>query len=95
MAIAMFMSWPTATVEQYEAVRKIVDWEGDRPPGGLLHVAAFDEGGMHVTDLWDSAEQFQAFVDQRLMPGVAQVGIQSQPEIKVLPVHALWAPAFT
>src|SRR5207247_482720 len=32
--------------EQYEAVRKAVNWEGDTPEGGLFHVSWFDADGL-------------------------------------------------
>jgi hypothetical protein len=94
MAVLMVMTWDGVTVEQYEAARRAVDWERDVPAGALLHVAAFEDGCAHVTDVWESQEQLDAFVQSRLMPGVRQVGISGQPEIGVYPVHALFTPAF-
>jgi hypothetical protein len=44
--------------------------------------------------VWDSAEDFQRFVDDRLMPGVQQVGIQGQPQVEILPAHAIFAPGY-
>lgn len=94
MPIIMNMQWAGVTREQYEQVRKLVNWEGDRPPGGLLHVASFAPDGLRVTDLWDSAEQFNQFVEQRLMAGVQKAGISTQPKVEITPVHALFTPAF-
>lgn len=95
MAIVIIMRWEGVTLDQYEDVRKLVDWEGDPPPGGLLHVSAHDGGALRVVDIWESAEQFQQFVDQRLTPGTKQLGIESAPEAEVFPVHALFTPGFT
>lgn len=54
---------------QYEQLRKEVNWEGQQPPGGVLHAAGFDDSGrIHVADVWESAEAMNAFVEQRLMP---------------------------
>jgi hypothetical protein len=94
MAVMMIMRWAGVTPRQYDDALEVVRWEQDVPPGGMFHVAGFDEHGLHVTDVWESAEQFQRFVDDRLMPGVAQVGIEGQPEVEVLPVHRLFTPAF-
>ncbi|HKG26382.1 MAG TPA: hypothetical protein VKB09_12085 [Thermomicrobiales bacterium] len=94
MAIAMFMHWDGVTADQFDQVRKVVNWEGDPAAGGKLHIAAVDERGLHVTDLWDSAEAFQTFVATRLMPGVKQVGIPSEPKVDIVPVHALFTPAY-
>jgi hypothetical protein len=94
MAVVMLMEWDGVTLEQYEAVRKLVNWEGNPPEGGMFHVAAITDTGLRVTDLWESAEAFQSFVGQRLMPGVQQIGIQDQPRVEIYPVHALFTPAF-
>ena len=66
MAVVMFMEWDGVTIEQYEAARKLVNWEGDNPAGGMFHVAAVTDAGLRVTDLWQSAEAFQTFVEKRL-----------------------------
>ena len=94
MAVVMFMEWDGVTLEQYEAVRKLVNWEGNPPEGGMFHVAAIIDKGLRVTDLWQSAEAFQSFVEKRLMPGVQQLGIPGQPRVEIYPVHALFTPAF-
>src|SRR5437763_1790697 len=89
VAVLMRLDWEGVTPAQYEALRKIVNWEGDQPPGGMSHVAAFDDAGIHVNDTWESAEQFQAFLDNRLMPGVQQVGVGGQPNVTITPAHAV------
>jgi hypothetical protein len=88
------MKWNGIKREQYEAVRRIVNWEANPPKGGMFHVAAFSENALHVTDVWASEEEFNTFVQNRLMPGVMEAGITSQPEVQLLPVHALFTPAF-
>lgn len=92
MATVMSMHWPDVTREQYEAVRKDVNWEGDVPKGARFHVAWFGADGFRVLDLWDTPEDFQAFVDQRLTPGVERVGIKSQPTVELGTSHAIFAP---
>lgn len=94
MAVVMNMVWRGVTPEQYEAARKLVNWEGDPPPGALYHVASFDQQAAYVTDVWESAEQFQRFADSRLMPGVQQLGIQGQPEVEIRPAHAIFTPGY-
>jgi hypothetical protein len=94
MPVVMSMEWDGVTREQYEAVRKLVAWETNKPAGAMLHIAAVTPTGLRVTDLWASAGDFQRFVEQRLMPGVQQVGIASQPKVEVHPMHALFKPAF-
>jgi hypothetical protein len=94
MAVVMIMEWEGVTPEQYEQARDLVNWEGDVPPGGMFHVAAFDGNGLRVTDLWESAEDFQRFAESRLMPGVQQLGIQGQPRVEIYPIHRTFTPAY-
>ncbi len=95
MAVLMRMDWAEVTPEQYEELRKVVNWEGDQPSGGLSHVMAFDGVCAHVNDTWESAEQLQAFLDNRLMPGVQKVGVQGQPQVVVMEAHAVYIPGVT
>ena len=92
MATVMAMHWPEVTKEQYEAVRREVNWEGDVPAGAKFHVAWFGDDGFHVIDLWDSPSQFDAFVQQRLMPGVQKIGVQGQPKVTLNEAQAVFAP---
>jgi hypothetical protein len=94
MAVMMQMLWPGIGAEEYEAARNHVNWEGDVPSGGMFHVVAVTDEGVRVTDVWESAEQFDAFVQNRLMPGVQTLGIPGEPQVEIYPVHALFTPAF-
>jgi hypothetical protein len=95
MAITMTMHWPGVTEEQNMAALKEVDWEGNIPKGARFHVASMGEDGFRVTDIWDSAEEFQAFDNERLMPGTQKVGIQGQPNVVIGKVIRTFTPAYT
>ena len=92
MPTVMSMHWPEVTREQYEAARKEVNWEGNTPEGAKFHVAWFADDGFRVLDLWETPQQFQRFVSERLMPGVQKVGIQGQPNVQLSESHALFVP---
>lgn len=92
MATVMTMHWPEVTREQYETARREINWEGDVPDGAKFHVAWFAPDGFRVLDLWDSQAQFEAFVQQRLMPGVQKIGIQGQPQVSFSEATAVFAP---
>ena len=92
MPIVMNMEWPGVTRAQYDQTLALVRWETETPMGAKFHVASFDDKGLRVTDVWDSAEDFNRFVEPRLMPGVQQVGIVGQPEVEIIEVHRIFAP---
>ena len=94
MAIVVFMQWKGVTGEQYDALRTLVNWENEAPEGGIFHVAAIAEDGLRITDLWESVETYERFIENRLMPGVQHLGIPGEPDVEVYPVHRLFTPAF-
>jgi hypothetical protein len=60
---------------------------GDFPPDGLEYHVAFTSGGsFRVSEIWDSREQFEAF-GQRLMPLLAEVGIELAGEPEIAEIH--------
>lgn len=89
----MIMKWEGVTPDQYEAIRKTINWEGNIPKGAVFHVAAFEKNGIRVTDIWESENEFNDFVQTRLMPGTAAAGIKGQPQVEILPAHAIFVPA--
>ena len=52
--------------------RRIVEGLGDEPPKGMLsHVAlALPDGGLRYIDVWESEEDWDRFVEDRLHPVV-------------------------
>jgi hypothetical protein len=94
MAAMMQMTWHGIGAEEYEAAREHVNWEGDVPSGAMFHVMAVTDTGVRVTDVWESAEAFDAFVRDRLMPGVKTLGIPGEPQVEILPAHAVFAPGY-
>jgi len=93
VATVMRMRWEGVTEDQYEQAREKVGWDREVPVGAKLHVAGFSDGGLNVLDVWESAEAFQAFSDQRLAPAVQEIGIQGEPDVRFYPMHACFAPA--
>ena len=93
MAIVMIMHWPEVTPELYDAAREGVGWEEDAPLGGRGHVAWFKDDGLHVVDVWDTAEAFETFVQERLMPVVkGELGIPGEPRVRIFPAHRQFVP---
>jgi hypothetical protein len=45
-----------------------------------------------VLDLWESKEQFDSFVQNRLAAGVAAAGISSQPKVEFADSLSVFAP---
>ncbi|MDQ4146336.1 MAG: hypothetical protein M3120_01335 [Pseudomonadota bacterium] len=92
MSTIMLMHWPELSKEQYEQARKEVNWERDAPQGAKFHVAWFDKDGFHVLDLWESRQDFERFMDQRVRPVLQKIGVQGQSKVQYAKAHAVFAP---
>jgi hypothetical protein len=82
MSILVRFTPSSVTKEQYDASIRQLEEQGDFPPDGAeYHCAYFVDGGLRVSEVWDSREQFEAF-GERLMPLLAEIGIDAgEPEI--------------
>lgn len=66
----------------YEALKPIVNWEGDPPEGGLFHMIWFAKGAVHEIDVWEDRASFDRFVADRFRPALAKYGLKARsPEV--------------
>jgi hypothetical protein len=94
MPIMMLMEWEGVTAAQYDEIKKVSNFEGDKPKGAMFHVVAITPKGIRVTDVWEKAEDFQSFVKTRLMPAVQKAGIKTEPRVEIHPAHNVFAAAY-
>jgi hypothetical protein len=74
------------TVEQYEEVNRRLQDGGHIPADGQeLHVCFGTDGALRISEVWASEQQMQAF-GERLMPILAEVGVESAAPPEILPV---------
>jgi hypothetical protein len=88
MAIAVELSnhGQGATIENYFKVIELMGAvpEGPHPdPGCLFHWVRSDSGGVFVTDVWKTREEFDKFAQEQIGPKSEQVGMP-KPQIKVI-----------
>jgi hypothetical protein len=85
--VVRFTGSPTVTRQKYdESIRRLKS-EGLLPANGLdYHIAFGSDGHFRVSEIWDSREQFEAF-GRRLMPILADVGIELAGAPEVIEVH--------
>ena len=77
------------TREQYDDVTRRMQQAGNWPPDGLdMHVLFGSEGDLRVSEIWDSEEQWRAFLEQ-ITPVIDEVGVQQAGEPEVFEVHEL------
>ncbi len=79
MAIAMTQRVPGST-ELYDKLNQEMGVEDDLPQGLIAHYAASTGDEMIIFDVWESREDFERFMNERLMPAFEKVGGGPPPE---------------
>jgi hypothetical protein len=71
------------TTAKYDETIKKLDAAGAGAPAGRsYHVCYGDPNSLHVTDIWDSMESFQAF-GETLVPILQSLGVDpGQPDVQ-------------
>ncbi len=90
MSILVRFNPESLTAERYDQSTARLEQAGlEFPPEGLeYHVCFGSDGNLRVSEIWDSKEQFEAF-GQRLMPVLAEVGIEFSGEPEILEIHSI------
>jgi len=90
MAILMISDASEDTLAHYDQVIKQLEAAGQaHPPGRQFHVAARKGTGYLVSDVWDSQEALDRFMET-LGPLLEQAGSRfEQQQTQILPVHDL------
>jgi hypothetical protein len=91
MAVAMFMHWPGMTADQYDALMARVDLDANPAAGLILHLSALTDEGLEVCDVWQTEQAFHGFLEHRVMPLVQELQLVGEPEVRVIPLHNLFA----
>jgi hypothetical protein len=74
MAVAFVQEWDIQgddrSTTNYDEINEQLNARDDRPEGGLVHTAGFDEdtGVFRVFDVWETREQGERFIRERLTP---------------------------
>jgi hypothetical protein len=80
--------WPEGTEAQYNATVAVVHPPLGLPDGQTYHVAGPTEGGFLITAVWDSKEQCDAFVQEKLSEPV-EGGLEGHPDERAAEVTNL------
>lgn len=88
MSIVVRFHPTSMTTEKYDDSIRRLEEAGLLPdPDGLdYHVCFGSDGDLRVSEIWDSREQLEAF-GERLMPILADAGIEFSGEPEVFEVH--------
>jgi hypothetical protein len=64
-------------------------WDDDPPEGGVFHACWFEDGGIHVVDVWESEQDFRRFFEERLRPVLKDdMKVRGEPKYRFRKLHA-------
>jgi hypothetical protein len=87
MTIAMMVDNPQGSQQIYEQVREKAGLV--RPGGGIVHIAGpSPNGGWRVIELFETTEDAQRFLRERIGPAFQAVGAAGPPLPQFWPVHS-------
>ncbi len=81
MAYLLSHFWPGATEDQYKATIAVVHPPEGLPDGQIYHAAGPTDGGILIAAVWESKEDADRFVQEKLLPSMpVDGGFAGQPE---------------
>jgi len=88
MAIALVIEFPGGSQGQYDKVQDTLGLKGPEtwPRGMILHMAGPTAKGWEVVNVWESREQFDRFVTERLAKALREAGMP-EPRRLEFPVY--------
>ena len=89
MPVAVVLEFEGGTLDQYDQVVQKMGLSpgGAGPPGALFHWVTATDGGVRVTDVCATREQFDRFAEEQIGPISAEVGLPGPPSVTVHDVH--------
>jgi len=88
MPVLMKLEVPGGTTAQYDRTNEIALDDGAAPDGLISNACGVTDDGLLIVDVWESAEAFGRFVEERLGAALAEAGMP-EAEPQLMPVHNL------
>jgi hypothetical protein len=99
MAVAVVQDWIEEETDRsttnYDAISERLQAQGQPPAGLLVHTAGFTGNGFRIFEVWESREDYERFVEERLMPLIQEVAAADdrQPQQTIYELHGFMAAA--
>ena len=72
MPVGLRLSFPENTLGDYDSVIEALNFPAEWPDGLLAHGSHEADGHLVVNDVWESRQQFDNFVAERLQSAMGQ-----------------------
>ena len=96
MAVALRLDFTNFGLDEYDAICKSLNFPADWPDGLIVHGSTEVDGQLRVLDIWESRQQFDGFVANRLQAAMGQaMGDRAEaPQITQMDLHTLYAKGY-
>ncbi|MBA3726131.1 MAG: hypothetical protein H0W86_06680 [Armatimonadetes bacterium] len=92
MAVIIQLEWPGLTLDQFDEARRRIRWEEEPAKGSIVQAQGWDNGTFKAADIWESEEDWNNFLQNRILPAVAGLNIPGQPTTRVFDAYGLLIP---
>lgn len=93
MAVIIHFEWAGLTREQFDEARRLVRWEEEPSKGSIVQSQGWDNGVFKAADIWETEEDWNNFLQNRILPVVSGLGISGEPKVSIFPAYRVFAPA--
>lgn len=93
MAVSLLLNFSKLGLDDYDATCRALNFPAEWPDGLLAHGAADVDGRLQVIDVWESRDQFDRFVQERLQGALGKsLGDRAEaPAITETQLHSFHA----
>jgi len=97
MAVLVTQELRGVSQEMYDGVNEKINAVAGPPAGLIVHTSGPADGGWRIVDVWESAEDFERFREERIRPAVVayaeEAGVDpATPETTVWELHDVIKP---
>lgn len=71
------------TPDNYRKMHAVVMGDG-RPPGMIAHCSRVKDTGVSIIDIWETRQDFEAFLEDKLVPASKEIGVENEPEVLLI-----------
>jgi hypothetical protein len=94
MAVGMLLAGEGVTRDAYvgltEKMFGAYPMRADQAPEGLIvHTAGETAEGWYIYDIWDSQEQFEKFMENKIGPAAAELGADTPMKPQFFPIETI------
>jgi hypothetical protein len=92
MAVGLRGGFSNLTLDDYDKVSDALQFPADWPDGLQAHAAYEIDGKLVISDVWESREHFDRFLESRLQSAMAQaLGDRAeQPDVTERQLHTFY-----